>query len=458
MQSLPQDVTRATKLMNPLFYFLIALIPFSVRHVFSSTWNFKTGAYSDFTSLSLYISDIVLVALLFIASWCFMWNYIAYRRVNQSSTTNAISRPLKIWLGFAVVAVGWLALELLIQSRETLSLQAYFSFRFVLLIGLALTMTRISVSREKLAWLFSILGGIQSLIAMFQFYYQKSIGLYVLGESHLSPETLGVAKIVSHGTKLIRSYGTFPHSNLISAFLVCATLLNLYLLIKKPQTSRGIWVYILLLLNLFGLFLTFSRGGILALGIGLLAVLSVMLINKRFSQVRKLFVPVSLIIAGSILILSPYLSTRTTISDSAVKERLFYNDLGKKIVADKPVFGLGSGISVLHMKHYSGLELEPWEIQPIHNYYLISWAEWGIGAIPLLALVTLPIFVLFKRKIGDWQLILFSIGISFLVLFMFDHYFYTIWPTQLLLWIIVGLCLRETTSKVGTTYDNSSQD
>lgn len=443
--------------MNPLFYFLIALIPFSIRYVFSSTWNFKTGAYSDFTSLSLYISDIVLVALLFIASWCFMWNFIASRRVNQSSITDAISRPLKIWLGLAVVVVGWLALELLIQSRETLSLQAYFSLRVILLIGLALTVTRISVSREKLAWIFSILGAIQSLIAIFQFYYQKSIGLYVLGESHLSPETLGVAKIVSHGTKLIRSYGTFPHSNLLSAFLVCATLLNLYLLIKKTQTSRGIWVYVLLLLNIFGLFLTFSRGGILALGIGLLAILSVLLINKRFSDIAKLFIPVSLIIAGSILILSPYLSTRTTISDSAVKERLFYNDLGKKIVVDKPVFGLGSGISMLHMKHYSGLELEPWEIQPIHNYYLISWAEWGIGSIPLVTLIILPVFALIKRKIEDWQLILLSIGVAFLVLFLFDHYFYTIWPTQLLLWIIVGLCLKEATSKHEATYDNSSQ-
>lgn len=438
------DVARENKFTTTLLFFLIALIPFSIRHVFDSSWNFQTGAYSDFTSLSLYISDIVLITLLL----CFMWNYISSSKLPRLSN---ISSPLKIWLGLASATVAWMILELFLQSRETLSLQTYFSLRVVLLLAFALVVSRVQVSREKLAWIFTILGGIQSLIAIFQFYWQKSIGLYILGESHLSPETLGVAKIVSHGTKLIRGYGTFPHSNLLSAFLVCATLLNLYLLIKKPQISRGIWVYILLTLNIFGLFLTFSRGGILALGIGLAVLFVYFLVNKQFSTVKQMFIPVSLIIAGSILVLAPYLSTRTTISDSAFKERLFYNQIGEKMISNKPFIGQGTGISVLHMKQYPETELKPWEVQPIHNYYLISLAEWGIGATFLLVTLVFPIIALFKSKMTTWQAILGAIGVSFLVLFLFDHYFYTIWPTQLLLWLIVGLSLRE------ITYDNSSQ-
>ncbi len=438
------DVARENKFTNPLLFFLIALIPFSIRHVFDSSWNFQTGAYSDFTSLSLYISDIVLISLLL----CFMWNHISSSRLPRLSN---LSLPLKIWFGLASATVAWLILELFLQSRETLSLQTYCSFRVVLFLAFALVVSRIQVSREKLAWFFTILGGLQSIIAIFQFYWQKSIGLYILGESHLSPETLGVAKIVSHGTKLIRGYGTFPHSNLLSAFLVCSTLLNLYLLIKKPQISRGIWVYILLTLNIFGLFLTFSRGGLLAFGVGLIIIFAYFLINRRFSIIRRVFIPVSLIIAGSALVLAPYLSTRTTISDSAVKERLFYNRIGEKMISDKPYFGQGTGISVLHMKQYAETELKPWEVQPIHNYYLISLAEWGIGAIFLIATLLFPILALFKRKMNTWQVILSAIGISFLALFLFDHYFYTIWPTQLLLWLIVGLSLRE------ITYDSSSQ-
>src|SRR5207244_3780577 len=121
--------TTFEKLANPLLYFLIALIPFSVRHVFSSTWNFQTGAYSDFTSLSLYISDIVLVALLF----CFTWNYLS-SRLARRSTSVPISR---IWLAFAAAAIGWLLLELFVQPKGTLPVQLYFSVRVALLIAFA---------------------------------------------------------------------------------------------------------------------------------------------------------------------------------------------------------------------------------------------------------------------------------------------------------------------------------
>ena len=448
-------------LLQYVLFILIVLIPFSVRHVFDSTWNFETGAYSDFTSLSIYLSDIVLILLIF--SFCLA---ILYKKMEVST-----SIP-KVWIYTAIAAVTWLIFELFIQRNETLPLQAYFSVRIMLLIALAVIVSHIHVSREKLAWVFTILSGIQSLIAIFQFYAQKSIGLYLLGESHLGADTLGVAKIVSHGTKLIRSYGTFPHSNLLSAFLVVGIVFNLYLLIKRYQIPRGeiisrgtfakkpVFLYIFFLLNTFGLFLTFSRAGILAFGIGLGVLIGYLLINKRIFKVFNIIIPIIIALIVSMGILFPYLTTRTTISDSATKERRFYNEIGTKMIKTEPLIGLGAGTSVLHMKQFSNKVLEPWEIQPIHNYYLISFAEWGIGGIFLIILIIYPLFALFKGKINVWQLTLAAIGLSFLTLFLFDHYFYTIWPTQLLLWLIVGLVLRESCmwnkqcSK--TTYDTTS--
>ena len=437
--------SRATSnLLQIILFILIALIPFSVRHVFDSLWNFETGAYSDFTSLSIYLNDIVLIIL--IITFCLAF---AYKKMKLFA-----SIP-KVWLYSAIVALAWLIFELFIQSNETLPLQTYFSVRMIFLIILALIISQIHVSREKLAWLFTVLAGIQSLIAIFQFYLQKSIGLYLLGESHLSAETLGVAKIVSHGTKLIRSYGTFPHSNLLSAFLVVGIILNIYLLIKTYQIPRGesisreipyikvILLYLLLLLSTLGLFLSFSRAGILALGAALAVIIGYILINRANFRVFQVLVPTIASVCISIMILAPYLSTRTTISDSATKERLFYNEIGRKMISKSPFFGVGTGTSVLHMKHFSNKELEPWEIQPVHNYYLISWAEWGIGSILIFVLIIYPLYTLFKRNIEVWQLTLAAISLSFLTLFLFDHYFYTIWQTQLLLWIIVGLTLRE---------------
>lgn len=424
-----ENVSRAT---NIFLFLIIILIPFSVRYVFDSTWNSQTGAYSDFTSLSLYISDLVLLGLIL----CFMWNYKFIKRT---------------WLYLIGLSISWLVLELILQSRETLPLQLNFSFRLVLLMFFAFVVSQISVSREKVAWAFSILGAIQGLIAILQFYFQKSLGLYYLGESHLSPETLGVAKIVAHGTKFIRGYGTFPHSNLLAAFLVTSTLLNLYLLIKNHQLPRGIWrtitLYSILALNIFGIFVSFSRGGLLALGFCIGLILAFLLIKRQYSTAKSLILPLFIIIFSSIAVLWPYLATRTTVSDNAVKERVFYNQVGDKMIKSKPFLGIGPGTSVLHMKHYSDQNLEPWEIQPIHNYYLISWSEWGIGAILLFMVLLYPFYVLFKRGLAnfnEWQAILSILLFSFLALFLLDHYFYTIWPTQLLLWLVVGLVAHET--------------
>jgi hypothetical protein len=399
-----------------LLFLIIILIPFSIRHVFDSPLNFQTGAYSDFTSLSLYISDLLMLG--------FLGSFIVSR---QTKTLP------KIWVYALFSAIVWLILELIIQPKEFFPLQIYFSIRLIILMIFAGAVSQISVSREKISWLFAILGAIQGLIATIQFYTQKSIGLYVLGESHLSPETSGVAKIVSHGTTLIRGYGTFPHANLLAAFLVTTTALNLYLIAIYYQiprgkfTPRGIILLTALFMNVFGLFLSFSRAGILGLLVTLFALGMFFTWNKLFSTLIKVYIPAGIAIMLSIAILYPHLTSRATVTDKATKERVFYNSIGSKLIKDKPLFGVGAGNSVLHMKQYSNIELKPWEIQPVHNYYLISAAEWGIGGIFLGFMVIYPIYALFKRKNALFHYILLSLGLSFLILLLFDHYFYILY-------------------------------
>jgi hypothetical protein len=415
-------VPRAT---SYLLLILIALIPFSIRHVFDTPWNFHTGAYSDFTSVSLYMSDLILIGL-----------------IASVLVFHMKHRLPKYWLYAAYALGGWLILELLLQNSDLLPLQFYFTIRLAALVGFAAIVSQIDVSREKISWLFTGLGVIQTLIGLFQFLFQKSLGLYILGESHLSPDTLGVAKIVAHGTKMIRAYGTFPHPNLLAAFLVVSLAFNLYLLTKKYQFPRGILVYLALFINIFGLFLTFSRGGILAFGMVMALFTLILLINRQFSTTWRIALPVIAGILLSLAILYPFLTTRATITDNATKERLFYNKIGQSIINDHKVRGVGLGLSVLHMKQYSGEPLETWEIQPIHNYYLIAVAELGLGVIFLLILLIFPIYRLYKQKDDAWSAMIMSIIIGFLALFLFDHYFYTIWPTQLLLWVIVGLSVQ----------------
>ena len=425
-------VSRATlpKIQEYLLYILIAFIPFSVRYVFDSPFNFQTGAYSDFTSLSIYISDLIIAALLITT-------------IASRGTTKNTQKPYKLWLYAISGLIVWLVVELVAAQTQYIPLQIYFTCRLIVLLALCVSITKFTVSREKIAWLFVILGSIQSIIATYQFIFQKSVGLYWFGESHLSAATIGVAKIVAHGTTLVRGYGTFPHSNLLAAFLVCATILNLYLITKSYQKSRGIFLYICQFLNVFGIFVSFSRGGMLALFVGIAIFVVILSKIKGISRATQAILPALTATALAITILWPYLESRATVSDNAVLERRFYNQIGLNIALDKPIFGVGAGTSVLHMKQYTDKQLEPWQNQPIHNFYLISWAELGIGAILLIFVILLPIFTLFKGKKSEWNIGLIAIGVGFLGLFMLDHYFYTIWTTQILLWMIIGLSMKE---------------
>ncbi len=416
---------------------IIVLIPFSLRHVLPTNINFQTGAYSDFSSISLYISDLLLIT--------FIW-------------LNFRKNKIQKWHYFLIFFVFWTILEVIFNTQGFKALSVYFTIRLLALLVFCYSLSNwklTTIHKEVFAWAFTILGLIQSLLALFQFIFQRSIGLYALGESHLSADAYGIAKIVAHGTKYVRGYGTFPHSNLLAAFLFFAIILNLYLFTKYYQKSTVYILSVSLVINIFGLLVTFSRAGIIAgvLGVGILAF--ALALNRDVKLLARILSIVVLSLGAGIAILAPYLLTRATITDNAVKERLFYNEIGEKIVRANPILGTGLGISVLHMEQYSPIKLQPWEIQPIHNYYLLSYAEWGIGSLILILFIIFTVWNVIKKTFTNafgedlyWNVSLSTIGIGILLLFFFDHYFYTIWPTQLLLWFYLGIT-RSTLSLKG---------
>ena len=76
-------------------------------------------------------------------------------------------------------------------------------------------------------WIIIFSGFIQGIIGIIQFFLQKSIGLFWLRESLISPEILGVAKIILNGEKYIRAYGLMPHPNVLGGFLLFSIIITL---------------------------------------------------------------------------------------------------------------------------------------------------------------------------------------------------------------------------------------
>src|SRR3989344_4782453 len=430
------------RLAKLFFLFFLISVFFPIRYVFPTASSYATGLFSDFTSISLYSSDIFLFIAFIFTLWSnkfgFLKQFFAFR--------------------FSLFAfIIWLILATFIFNWPISGLNIWFFVKFIELTVVSYGTVQLVISKEKIAnrnlflLLFVCLGTLQSVIGLMQFINQSPIGLNLVGEQTIGPGLWGVAKIVSSGTAYIRAYGTFPHPNLLSAFLLTTILINIYLLTSTTwKKSTKIWLNLALFINIFGLVVTFSRGAFLALGVGLLIYFGFLIVKQGIRSNGWMIIKLLLAFGLAFLIFKPFLLTRATVSDQGIVEREIYNQTALNMIKDKPFSGIGIGESLLHMEQYSPVPLNPYQIQPIHNYFLLSAAELGIiGALILIWIFLSHLKALWlrikdKRLEIEIHLLYFVILIAFLVLMNFDHYFYTLQQTQMLLWIVLGLIAAET--------------
>lgn len=435
-----QFITQITKEDDKILKTLIFLLVFSlfspIRHIFEGQNAYILGYYSDFTSYSLYLSDILIVVLL------------GYAMI--------IKRPL-FKLNKSIVALFIIIfLSILANFNGNLSLQLQFFSKFIELLALYFIFSLI-YDQKLINWfikIFIAFSLVQVVIIILQFSLQSSIGLYVLGESHLSPIIIGVAKVVSYGTRFIRPYGTFPHPNILAAFLFTGNLFQAYLFLNEESKKLTKYLYLLSFFALtLGLFLTFSRAGVLGLLVSWSALVIVFWIKKAASWIKWLAPIMLLALFLPILTLKPFYQEKLTVVDESTNTRVIYLKTALNMIRAKPVLGLGGGVSLLHMEQFAPKRLAQWQIQPIHNYFLLAAAELGLAGLAALLWIFGKTFWLLAKKIRRaaaagsqellWQASLVSILGGYFFLMLFDHYFYTLEQGQLLLWLILGLAASQ---------------
>ncbi|MDR3642362.1 MAG: O-antigen ligase family protein [Candidatus Doudnabacteria bacterium] len=299
--------------------------------------------------------------------------------------------------------------------------------------------------------LFAFFSSFEAFLAIWQFKTQKSLGFYKLGEQHLSRAITGVAKIVSGGTTYIRGYGTFPHPNILSAFLTIGLMVCLYLLLNSKTLTSKIAFSLAIAINTLGLAVSFSRAGYLAYGAGLIVFFGYLFYMERIKMpsliAKRVWIAAGVClvsILASLIMFRPFLLTRANVTDDSSLQRIFYAKISLNMMAQHSIFGLGAGESLLHMQQYSPIKLWTYQIQPVHNYFLLSGAELGIPGMLILIWVFLShLSGLLKNNHTTYNILLTTILVAILVLMQFDHYFYTLQQTQLLLWTVLALIAAE---------------
>ena len=310
---------------------------------------------------------------------------------------------------------------------------------------------------NKALYLIFLSGVIQSLIALLQFIFQKSLGLKYLGESLLSPSILGVAKIEVAREKFIRGYGTFPHPNLLGAFLFLALLAGFYFILnrnlqipfslpekikilrlKKPTKNLLAKIHFFTgsLIISTGIITTFSRSvwlvtALLILGIIIFRFKPLFSKKYLFKQTLLTIVILMAFWAGFARFVPARICTGNC-QDQSLTLRQNYSEFAKTVIAKNLIFGIGPGQFITTFKEQNPTNLPDWDIQPVHNLYLMILSELGfVGFLLLFGFI-------FKNISPGKNLFSILVG-SFLILGFFDHYFWTLPQGQFIFWLSLAL-------------------
>lgn len=388
------------KLEHTLLFLVLLFLPTQLGRHFWPQFSYIYSLKIDYLSPTLYFWDILVVILV-----CF-WA-VQSPRINRLAVNIVllflISQALPILKSYNVGA-GLVRLE---------------QYGISSIFGVYLASKKWDELKSKLFWPF-VLGIIgEGGLALVQFLKGATIGLWILGERSFTISTPAVAKFDFYGREFLRPYGTFPHPNVLAAYLLLTTLLLES--VRKPASK--FWFLISSVIGSVAIFLTVSRTVILA-------AVSVLLFNLKGKRL--------ILILVLLIFLLPVLYTRylslINFDNLALLRREQLAEDAIKAFLSSPIYGVGLNNFI----PYRSTEIITGPsrfLQPVHNIYLLTLAETGlIGILGFTAFLSYPIWRASSRSVPIiWMIILF-LGI-------FDHFFLTLPQGYRLLFLIWGITL-----------------
>lgn len=412
------------RLQNSLFFVLLTLIPSQIGVHLWFPESLVLGRRIDYLAPTIYLSDLILFATAIAVFWQYRW---------------IIDRHIRLIAWGAVVSV------LLMIVNITLG-QALSTYAFFKLLKLATFAGIIWLRKTRLSDVYSPLAigvGYTVLLAVAQFLLQRSVGgiFYFLGERAFTSLTPAIARLVAHGQLLLRPYATFPHPNVMGGYLT--VLLSLFLLTPKPEQKHSSLMqplserlhYLLHqttnALILLGIFLSFSRASwLVAIGVCFIAYLH----TTRRRVVVWGMLGLTVLFAVEEAVIGRFASLFTFDSQSWWERQQLIR-AALSMIAASPLWGVGLSRFIPSLPDHS---YPPFMLQPVHNVYLLLFAETGMIGVLIFGLT---VGLCIKRAlVAKWLPLVVALA-AILVLGVFDHYFVTIQQTILLFTLMLALTL-----------------
>lgn len=415
------------------FYLFFAFLPFGIGTFLFTPELYPSGLFNPYTGYFFHISELFLLAgLLFFFSDLLLdpkgRTSFSFKKVSGLLKTDAVFLLLLIF-----ILIVFLSALFSVNVGNTL----LYGIRLVEIAAVYLLFSFRILDFKRVFGIFVGVMFLQSILALLQYYAQGSIGLYFLGEPVLDASAKGVASVDFGDEKVIRPYGTFPHPNVLGMYAVFAFWFLVYL---SNRIKDKLVLVSLGFLFLSVLVLSFSRSAWLAFCLsGFVYVL--FRGGKSYLKYIVCFAGLFLLAIYASGVGETFLYRFGILSDGvAFFERLRLMDVSIKMLLDNP-FGVGFGNFTIVMQDYDHLKLFPWNYQPVHNIFLLSFAETGwIGGFSFIALIGVALWKAVNLKKVFLPVVL---GVCVFSAGLFDHYFLTLFQGQVLLVLFLSLIMRE---------------
>ena len=477
------------------FYGFLLTFTLSIRKIlYSLPLNSK---FNEYSTAYLYLSDIFL--FLAITSWMF----IILRNNNHDLSIRAFISRLSINKMFHVEHFSYspiLPIAILVTWSITSLIWAHNSnvavFRLLKLIEFTLLILFLRLNMKCSTWnniknilkILILAGVLNSAIGIFQFIIQGSLGLTWLRESIIDRNAPYIAKIILHSEPFIRAYGLFPHPNILGGYLVLSILstFGYARLFHVEQSSSFKLLYRLIIaIQAIALLLTFSKTALIGLIVASFYILIKLnvprgtLLNRlrvKMFRVEHLFktsarrkaILSGLILLVFFLLIGPNIKSFLI---TPAQDRILFAEIYTSMITTHPFIGFGIGQSVIEMTNFLHIHTIDWQLQPVHNVFMLIWTELGIIGLMVFLLLLNRLFHVEQKiepamniECSTWNKshcevydpirnvprgtvadtlnlsILFKgILLGFIFIMLFDHYFWDIQQGELMLWLVMGV-------------------
>lgn len=449
------------------FVFLLAA-PLSLRKIV--WWIPIRGGFNEYAEASVYLSDIALGVCLG-ASFLLIYNKLINKSIQRENFLKLFTaRGLPVVL--IVTLPSMLILWALVSLQHTLmipvgvfSVIKLLEWHFLSLLivawivshGTTRYVSQMKIFQRMLQGLI-IIGATQAFLGIIQFVQQKSVGLFLFGESHIIPSAPGVAKIIVANTHLIRAYGTLPHPNILGGLLmasIVATHLYGVLFRVEQERFKKMWRGVVAV-QYVGIILAFSKSAILGLIVALVIIkvvprgMSKYSLGSGFPERSAERNPrnrwaglgaVGVLVCLGLMFFSQL--NKDAFLFQSLRERDVYQSIAFNLIQEYPFLGISCGQMVVFLSQQTIYPLSDWQMQPVHNVFLLIWVELGVVGFFLFTLwvVLLSSFFWGSMDVGPDDVArryFYAIFFGYMPILLADHYLWDIQQGQILWWTITG--------------------